>query len=376
MPYPPVIMTANPLTGATATIDLATLKANYLVLARKAKTAHTAAAIKAEAYGLGVKPVAKTLWNAGCRSFYVARPEEGATLRAILPRAAITILDGLYEGHAAFYRKHKLVPALTTVSQIRDWARNGKGEPCTLHVDTGINRAGLQPAEWLAFTGDEKLLRTLNIRMLMSHLACGDDNQSPMNQQQLEKFKAIHAGVPHLKASLSNSPGIFLGKPYHFNEVRPGVALYGGNPTPFQKNPMKPVVTLEARILQVRNIQPGETVGYSATWTASRPSRIAIVAAGYADGIARKLSSHQPNGPAQVAIAGLRCPIVGRVSMDMMTIDVTDVPERKLAKTTHAELFGKHISVDEAAGWAGTISYELLTHLGKRYARVYNQAES
>jgi alanine racemase len=375
MPYPPVTMTAN-LAGATATIDLAALTANYTLLAHKAKTAQTAAAIKGDAYGLGVKQVAKTLWNAGCRSFYVARPEEGATLRAILPRAAITVLDGLYEGQAAFYRKHKLIPALTTMLQIHDWARNGKGEPCSLHIDTGINRVGLQPQDWLAFTGDDKLLRTLNIRMLMSHLACGDDNQSPMNQQQLDKFKAIHAGVPHLSASLANSPGIFLGKAYHFDEVRPGVALYGGNPTPYQKNPMKPVVTLEARILQVRNIQQGDTVGYSATWTAKCPSRIAIIAAGYADGIARKLSSHQTNGPAQVAIAGQRCPIVGRVSMDMMTIDVTDVPERKLAKVTHAELFGKHISVDEAAGWAGTISYELLTHLGKRYARVYNQAES
>ena len=375
MPYPPVTMSAN-LAGATATIDLAALKANYMLLARRAPTAHTAAAIKGDAYGLGVKPVAKTLWAAGCRSFYVARPDEGANLRAILPRATITILDGLYEGEAPYYRKHKLTPALTTLSQMQDWAKSGKGEACALHVDTGINRAGLQPPEWLAFTGDDKLLRTLNIRVLMSHLACGDDNTSPMNQRQLDKFKSIHAAVPHLKASLANSPGIFLGRNYHFDEVRPGVALYGGNPTPYQKNPMKPVVTLEARILQIRNVQRGDTVGYSATWTASRSSRIAIIAAGYADGIARKLSSHQANGPAQVFVAGQRCPIVGRVSMDMMTVDVTDVPERRLAKTTHVELFGKHISVDEAAGWAGTISYELLTHLGKRYARVYDQVES
>jgi alanine racemase len=378
MPYPPITMTAiQPhLAGATATIDLAALKANYLLLARKAKTSITSAAIKGDAYGLGVKPAAKALWSAGCRSFYVARPEEGATLRAVLPKATITILDGLYEGQTAFYRKHKLIPALFSISQIKDWAKNAKGEPCSLHVDTGINRAGLQPKDWLAFTGDEKLLRTLNIRILMSHLACGDNGRSPMNLQQLEKFEAIHAGVPHLKASLANSPGIFLGKQYHFNETRPGIALYGGNPTPYQKNPMKPVVTLDARILQIRSTQKGETVGYSATWRATRPTKIAIIAAGYADGIARKLSSQQNNGPAQVYIAGQRCPIVGRVSMDMMTIDVTDVSERKLAKATTAELFGKHITVDEAAGWAGTISYELLTHLGKRYARVYSRGES
>ena len=164
--------------------------------------------------------------------------------------------------------------------------------------------------------------------------------------------------------------------PYHFNEVRPGVGLYGGNPTPYQKNPMKAVVTLAARILQVRNIQKGDTVGYSATWTAQRPSRIAIIAAGYADGVAHKISSSPNAEPAQVFFGGQRCPIVGRVSMDMMTVDVTDVPERKLAKATHAELFGKNIAVDEAADWAGTISYELLTHLGKRYARVYTTSNA
>jgi alanine racemase len=364
------------LAGAVLSIDLGALCFNFRALAKKAGKSACSAAIKGDAYGLGLKPAAKALWAEGCRSFYVARPEEGAALREILPRAAISVLDGLYEGHASYYRKHQLVPALTTLAQLHDWAKDGKGQPCTLHVDTGINRAGLQPSEWLAFTGNDTLLRKLNIRMLMSHLACGDDKQSPMNQQQLDRFQALRNAVPHVAASFANSSGIFLGRAYHFDEVRPGVALYGGNPTPYQKNPMKPVATLEARILQVRAIQAGETVGYSATWQAQRPSRIAIIAAGYADGVARKLSSSKPNGPAQVYLGGQRCPIVGRVSMDMMTIDVTDVTERKLARSTHAELFGKNISVDEAAGWAGTISYELLTHLGKRYTRVYKQVES
>jgi alanine racemase len=357
--------------GATATINLSKLQQNYSLLARKAKKAACAVAIKGDAYGLGIAPVAAAFWKSGCRSFYVARPEEGAVLRGLLPRATITILDGLYDGHAGFYRKYKLVPALTTLSQIQDWAKHGKGFECALHVDTGINRAGLQASEWLALTGDDELLRRLNIRMLMSHLACGDDKDSPMNQRQLDRFTAIRKALPHIPASFANSPSIFLRPAYHFDEVRPGVALYGGNPTPYQKNPMKPVVTLEARILQIRNIHAGDTVGYSATWKAKRPSRIAVIAAGYADGVARKLSSRQPNGPAQVYLGGQRCPIVGRVSMDMMTVDVTDVPERKLASAEAAELFGAHISVDEAAGWAGTISYELLTHLGKRYARVY-----
>jgi alanine racemase len=359
------------LAGAVLTIDLLALRKNYKILSKKAGKAVCGAAVKGDAYGLGLRPVVKALWAEGCRSFYVARPEEGKTLRGILPGATITVLDGLYEGHAGFYRKHELIPALTTLSQINDWSKNGKTSRCSLHVDTGINRAGLQPGEWLSFTGNDKLLRKLNIRVLMSHLACGDDDQSPMNQQQLDRFTAIRNAVPHLAASFANSPGIFLGRPYHFDEVRPGVGIYGGNPTPYQKNPMKPVVTLAARILQVRNIQKSDTVGYSATWKAEQPSRIAVIAAGYADGVARKLSSSQNKGPAQVYLGGQRCPIVGRVSMDMMTIDVTDVPERKLAKATHAELFGKNISVDEAAAWAGTISYELLTHLGSRYARVY-----
>lgn len=359
------------LAGAVLSIDVSALRWNFKLLAKKAGKASCAAAVKGDAYGLGLKPVVKALWDEGCRNFYVARPEEGKTLRSILPRATITVLDGLYEGHASFYRKHQLVPALTTLTQIHDWAKNGKAAPCALHVDTGINRAGLQPSEWLAFTGNDELLRKLNIHMLMSHLACGDDDKNPMNQKQLDRFTAIRKSVPHLSASFANSPGIFLGRSYHFDEVRPGVGLYGGNPTPYQKNPMKEVATLEARILQIRNIQKGDTVGYSATWAAQRPSRIAVIAAGYADGVARKLSSSQNPGPAQVYLGSQRCPIVGRVSMDMMTIDVTDVPDRKLAKATHAELFGKNISVDEAAAWAGTISYELLTHLGKRYARVY-----
>jgi alanine racemase len=178
--------------------------------------------------------------------------------------------------------------------------------------------------------------------------------------------------LPHVPASLANSSGIYLGKSYAHDLVRPGVAIYGGNPLPGKNNPMKPVVTLEARVLQVRDVEKGDTVGYSATWKAPRDSRIAMLGAGYRDGIPRKLSSSAKNGPAQVAINGKRCPIVGRVSMDMMCVDVTDLRAGAVSKGSVAEIFGKHISVDEAAGWAGTISYELLTHLGSRYARVYS----
>ncbi len=362
--------------GATLTIDLAALQVNYRLLARKAGAAECAAAIKANAYGISAADAGKALWDAGCRSFYVARPDEGGCLRKVLPEARITVLDGLYKGETKYYIAHALRPALTTVNQAGEWARLGQGMPCTLHVDTGINRAGLPARDFAIITTNAALMQNLKVETLMSHLACADDPKHKMNPEQLNRFRQLRKQLPNTRASFANSSGIFLGKAYHFNEVRPGVALYGGNPTPHKKNPMQPVAYLHARILQVRDVTKGETVGYSATWKAKRNSRIAIIAAGYADGIARKLSSSNPNGPAQVFIAGQRCPIIGRVSMDMMTIDVTDVAERKLAKSDAAELFGKNILIDEVAGWAGTISYELLTHLGRRYARVYSPTES
>ncbi len=353
--------------GAVLKIDLAALKSNYKFLAKKAGRAETACAIKGDAYGVGIAAASKTLWQAGARSFYVARPEEGAELRKLLPKATITVLDGLYKGESKFYHAHKLLPALTTFEQSLEWEKFGGGAPCVLHFDTGINRVGLNVADFTKIITQTNL----NVAVLMSHLACADDVDSPMNHEQWMRFKAIRMAYPDAKASFANSSGIFLGKSYHFDQVRPGIALYGGNPVPLKKNPMKPVAHLSARILQVRDVAKGETVGYSATWKAQRISKIAIIAAGYADGIARKLSSSQQNGPAQVAIGGIRCPIIGRVSMDMMTIDVTELAPRKLNVATHAELFGKDILIDEAASWAGTISYELLTHLGKRYARVY-----
>jgi alanine racemase len=351
---------------ATLTIDLAALRSNYRLLAKKSGRAVTGVAIKGESYGLGLETVARTLWDEGARDFFVARPDEGETLRGILKRANIYVLDGLYQGEAGYYVKHDLRPALTTLAQAKEWKRSGKGKPAAFHVDTGINRAGM--------TGDDYFdsLKLLTPSLLMSHLACADDPQHKMNKAQWLRFGALRKLAPHVPASFANSSGIFLGEAYHFDLTRPGVALYGGNPTPHKKNPMKPVAHLEARILQLRDVKKGETVGYSATWTASKATRVAVVAAGYRDGIPRKLSSSQPKGPAQVVIGGVRCPIIGRVSMDMTCVDVSRVPAAKLARATAAEFFGRSISVDEAAGWAGTISYELLNHLGNRYTRVYS----
>jgi alanine racemase len=346
-------------------VNLAALKSNWLALKSAAHGAEVAAPIKGEAYGLGLAPCAKALWEAGCLSFYVARPLEGEALRGILSEAQISVLDGLYPGQSAFYVKHRLIPAITSIAQADEWAKDGQGAPCTLHVDTGINRLGLSVADYA------QILRThpkLNIAFVMSHLACSDEPDHPMNEAQRRRFAEIRSLAPHIKASFANSSGIYLGKAYAHDQVRPGVALYGGNPLPGKPNPMQVVATLKARVMQIRELKPGETLGYSATWAASGPTRVALLGAGYRDGVPRRLSSSLQSGPAQVFLNGKRCPVIGRVSMDMMGVNVTDATANL---GDWAEIFGRNIPVDEAAGWAQTISYELLTHLGSRYARHY-----
>ncbi len=353
---------------AQVTINLSALKANYKTLAAVAKTAHVGVAIKGEAYGLGLAPCAKAFWAAGCRHFFVARPMEGADLRAVLADANIYVLDGFYLGQTEFYLRHNLIPALACLQEAEAWHAHANGADCAIHCDTGIHRLGFTSAEFMQLCATTELSKALNIKLLISHLACSDEADHPLNIQQLKAFQNLCSMLPHVPASFANSSGIYLGEQYHFDIVRAGVALYGGNPMPGKPNPMKTVVTLEAKVMQSREVLAGQTIGYSATWEAPRNSRIAILGAGYRDGIPRKLSSSRHDGPAHVFLGGKRCPIVGRVSMDMMACDVTDV---SVKVGDMAEIFGPNISVDEAAGFAGTISYELLTHLGNRYARHY-----
>lgn len=375
-------MTPTPedLAGAVLTIDLVALKQNWRRLSAQAGRAECGAAVKGNAYGLGIEPVARALWEAGCRSYFVARPKEGEELRAILPDATIYVLDGLFAGQAEFYAKLKLCPALISIAEAREWAGfgrvYGRKLPCAIHVDTGINRLGFSLAEYAALLDDRFTMEGLNVSLLMSHLACADDPPHPMNLRQAEAFAAVRARLPGVPASLANSSGIFLGDGFTHELVRPGIALYGGNPTQNVANPMLPVALLEGAVMQLRDIPPGDTVGYSATWKANRPSRIAILGAGYKDGVPRALSSREQTGPAHVFINGRRCPVVGRVSMDMMGVDVTDLPAGSVTRGTRAEILGRNIAIDEAAGWAGTISYELLTRLGSRYARLYTGLES
>lgn len=375
-------MTTTPkdLAGAVLTIDLVALQNNWRLLARQAGSAQCGAAVKGNAYGLGIKPVAHALWDAGCRSFFVARPKEGEELRAVLPAATIYVLDGLFAGQAEFYAKLNLCPALITIDEAREWAAFGRAYgrklPCALHVDTGINRLGFSMAEFDALLADTFLMEGLNVSLLMSHLACADDPSHPLNGRQREAFAAVRGRLPGVAASLSNSSGIFLGDGFTHDLVRPGIALYGGNPTPEKPNPMGAVAHLEGTVMQLRQVKPGETVGYGATWEARRLSTIAILGAGYKDGVPRALSSKAVDGPAQVFIGGKRCPIIGRISMDMMAIDITGLMPHSVVRGTRAEILGGHIAIDEAAAWAGTISYELLTRLGSRYARLYTGLES
>ena len=266
------------------------------------------------------------------------------------------------------------------MEEAREWAGfgriYGRKLPCAIHVDTGINRLGFTMQEFAALLGDAFLMEGLNVSLLMSHLACADDPPHPLNMKQCSAFAEVRRGLQGVPASLANSAGIFLGDGFTHDLVRPGIALYGGNPTPGLANPMRAVAHLEGTVMQVREVGAGETVGYGGTWEAKRPSRIAVLGAGYKDGVPRALSSKQNDGPAQVFIGGSRCPVVGRISMDMMGIDITGLTPQSVVRGTRAEILGENIPIDEAAAWAGTISYELLTRLGSRYARLYSGLES
>ena len=349
--------------GGVLTVDLFRLQENWRSLARLVAPAECSAAVKAGAYGLGLGPCASALWQAGCRTYFVALPQEGANLRRILPEARILVLAGLLPGLTDFYREHLLEPVLASAEEIAEWTQSAPGAPGALQVDTGFNRLGLSPAE-------ARRLGGFRPSLLLSHLACGDDPDSPMNGRQLALFRSLRPLFPDVPASLANSPGIFLSPNFHFDLVRPGLALYGCNPLLDRPNPMLPVVHLRAMLLQIRAVDVGETVGYGAEWKASRPSRIGILSAGYHDGLRRSLAG----GPAGVYIGGRFAPIAGRVSMDLMAVDLTEVPPGLVKRGDWVELIGEHATVEKVAAWAGTIPYEVLTGLGSRYARVYAPA--
>ncbi|MEO1161075.1 MAG: alanine racemase, partial [Pseudomonadota bacterium] len=360
------------LAGATLTIDLAALVENWRMITRQVSPAECGATIKADGYGCGACEVAKALWAAGCRTFFVALPMEGKLVRDALPDAIIYVLDGLFAGQSDFYIANGLRPSLVCPEDLNEWADAADGKhKAAIHIDTGINRLGFDHAQAKTVSDDTDLMRRAGLCLLMSHLASGDDETSASNADQRDRFAGLRNLFPDLPASLANAPGTFLGPDFSHDLVRPGVALYGGNPLTGKPNPMHSVVSLNAPVLQVRDVAAGDGVGYGATWRAERPSRIAIAGVGYADGLLRAMSwPAQQDGPAGVCISGQMAPIVGRVSMDMITIDVTGLDPEQVRRGTTIELLGANITVDDWARWAGTLSYEILTSLGRRYAKV------
>jgi alanine racemase len=357
------------------TVDLNALVANWRKLEKTAVPAECSAVIKANAYGCGIEPVARALAKAGCKTFFVATLDEAIAARAAAPSAGLYVLNGFIQNTGEVYAKINARPVIGDLNELAEWdvfcRRTQWAGGAAIHIDTGMQRLGLTMAE------AQGLIPRINagdhgISLVMSHLACAENLNHPMNAKQLAAFREIASAFAGVPASFSNSSGIFLGSPYHFDMVRPGAALYGVNPTPEADNPMQPVVELKGRVTQIRDVERGETVGYGGSWTARRPTRLAIVSAGYADGYFRAASSNDGTRGAEVIAAGKRCPVAGRISMDLMAVDITDIEKNAVRRGHMVTLLGEGITADELGHHFGTIGYEVLTSLGSRYARIYN----
>jgi alanine racemase len=335
--------------------------------------AECAAVVKADAYGLGTAAVAPALARAGCRTFFVATLGEAKELRALLPEATIYVFGGLLKDTSGTYHAYALRPVLNSGDEITEWAAfcraGGAKLPAAIHVDSGMNRLGLSAAEVQSLARD--LLGAFDLALVMSHLACADEPDHAKNEAQRAAFDSVRAKLPKAPASLANSAGTLLGSRYHYDLVRPGIALYGGRARRSGPHRFAPVVELMGRILQVRDAAPGETVGYGATRALTRPSRIAVLAVGYADGFFRSLSVADGECGVQVYLGQHAAPLLGRVSMDLVTVDVTDVPADLATRGAWVELIGARLPAHELAAHAGTIDYEVLTNLGARSARRY-----
>lgn len=362
------------------TIDLAALADNWRALARRAAPAECAAVVKADAYGVGIEAAAPALLAAGCRHFFVAQLSEGTRVRAALaprPQVRIYVLNGLQAGAdlATDYYAHGLAPVIGGEEELARWAassaRQISSPPCAIHLDTGMNRLGFASLGALKSAIDRYGREGLGIDLLMSHFVASEESDNPLNALQIARFDEARAAFGELPASLANSSGVFLRERPFYDLVRPGFALYGGNPTPGAPNPMKPVVSLEVAIQQVRWVEPGETVGYNHQWTARRRTRLATLLAGYADGLPRGAGATDGRPGADAFIAGRRCPLVGRMSMDLCVADVTELPEDAARPGVAAQLLGDEIGVDELGARSGAIGYHVLTSLGRRYHRRY-----
>jgi alanine racemase len=363
----------DPAANGVLTVDLDAIVANWRKLEGRGVPAECAGVVKANAYGCGIEPVTRALAAAGCKTFFVATLNEARRARTAAPHATIYVLDGYFAGTGATFAELNCRPVIGDLGELAEWDAyckvNGYAGGAAIHIDTGMNRLGISIAEAQALSA-RAAQPDHGITLVMSHLACAEDLHHPLNGRQVAAFREVARLFTNVPASLSNSSGIFLGPQFHFDLARPGAALYGVNPTPEADNPMQPVVDVKVRVAQVRNVEKGETVGYGATWTARRPTKLAIVAAGYADGYFRAAGGVDGVRTATARIGNVRCPIAGRISMDLMAIDITDLPT-PLRRGQLVTLVGDGITVDELANHFGTIGYEVLTSLGERYQRVY-----
>ena len=353
------------MTQAVLEIDLGAVVANWRTLWARHPSGPVAGVVKADGYGLGARQVAAALHRAGCRHFFVAYLNEALAIRDVVPDAMLAVLSGLIPGTEDAYVAHDLTPVLGSLDEIARW--RGRGRAAILHVDTGMSRLGLSRAEAGGAGADHTRLDGLTIRYVMSHLVSSEMPDDPMNQLQRQRFAAARAMLPPAPCSLANSSGIFLGPAFGSDLARPGAALYGVNPTPGRPNPMRAVVRLRYGCWRCATSRRATSVGYNGTWIAARPSRIATAALGYADGFHRSLS-----GRGSACFDGTPVPLVGRVSMDLTTFDVTDHPA--VQPGCWLEVLGPHLSPDDVAEAAGTNGYEVLTSLGRRFHRVYRTA--
>ncbi|WP_375451639.1 alanine racemase [uncultured Devosia sp.] len=360
--------------GGLLSIDLGALARNWRALDKVSAGALTGAVVKADAYGTGIGPSSKALYAAGARFFFVATPDEGLAVRTALPDAHIFVLDGLYPGAANLYVRQNLMPVISSMPMLEEWLakclERSEAYASAFHFDTGMNRLGFRLNEASLV---KQRIETLAYQpqMIMSHLACADQPNHEKNRTQLALFGSVMAQFPGIPSSLANSAGLMTGRDYHFQMVRPGIALYGGRAVNGRKNPMAPVVTLHVPVLQVKEARTGETVGYGANYTLVRDSRLAIIAHGYADGFLRSASGSNTRQGGRVVVNGRVCPVLGRVSMDTSIIDVTELGDNLPRPGEGVEVLGPTLSVDDQADAAGTIGYEILTSLKGRYTRNY-----
>jgi alanine racemase len=337
-------------------ISLNAIKNNYQRLQKQLGGADCGAVIKANAYGLGVEPVALALQAAGCETFFVAHLEEGMELREILPEAEIYVFHGVQKNEFADFAAYNLIPVLNNPAQLENWDAE---YPAAAHIDTGMTRLGFD-------INEVELLHGQNLCLLMTHLACAELPRSPSNYAQIQYFDKVAQQFPHVRRSVANSYGIYLGKEFHANLARPGLAIYGGNPTPAKPNPMENVIRITAPILQINRLADDSSIGYGATYMAKKGDVVATLAIGYADGLMRSLSNK-----GKCYIQNFETPIIGRVSMDLVTVDISNVPEIFHKVGQDVEIIGNHYTIADAARAAGTIEYEILTMLGNRFERIY-----